>query len=86
MATEGGNSFRNRVYALKEHYGDENALLAVRPSPVDMFNSDVDLPTLENLCNEIRDEKGEIALIVVDTLSRAMAGRMKTRRKTCRNS
>ena len=74
MATEGGNSFRNRVYALKDHYGDENALLAVRPSPVDMFNSDVDLPTLENLCSEIRDEKGEIALIVVDTLSRAMAG------------
>ena len=74
LATEGGNSFRNRVFALKEHYGDENALLAVRPSPVDLFNTEVDLPTLEKLCDEIRDERGEIAMIVVDTLSRAMAG------------
>lgn len=74
MATEGGNAFRNRVYALQKKYGYDSPALAVRPAPVDLFNQSVDLPTVEKLCREIEAERGKLKLIVVDTLSRAMAG------------
>lgn len=74
LATEGGNAFRNRVYALQNHYGAENVPLAVRPSPVDLLHPEADLPRLGTLCKEIEATHGKLALIVVDTLSRAIAG------------
>lgn len=74
LATEGGNAFRNRVYALQEEYGADNVPLAVRPSPVNLLNPEADLPALGQLCKEIEDTHGKLALIVVDTLSRAIAG------------
>jgi hypothetical protein len=74
LATEGGNAFRNRVYALQSEYGAENVPLAVRPSPVNLLNPEADLPALGALCNEIEQQHGKLALIVVDTLSRAIAG------------
>ena len=74
MATEGGNAFRNRVYALNKKYGYEGVPLAVRPAPVDLYNETVDMPTIERLCAEIGTERGKLRMIVVDTLSRAMAG------------
>ena len=74
LATEGGNAFRNRVYALQNEYGADNVPLAVRPSPVNLLNPEADLPALGALCKEIEDAHGKLALIVVDTLSRAIAG------------
>lgn len=74
LATEGGNAFRNRVYALQQEYGAENVPLAVRPSPVNLLNPEADLPALGALCKEIEEQHGKLALIVVDTLSRAIAG------------
>ena len=74
LATEGGNAFRNRVYALQQEYSAPNVPLAVRPSPVNLLNPEADLPALGRLCSEIEAEHGKLALIVVDTLSRAIAG------------
>ena len=74
LATEGGNAFRNRVYALQNEYAADNVPLAVRPSPVNLLNPEADLPKLGALCKEIEDQYGKLALIVVDTLSRAIAG------------
>ena len=74
LATEGGNAFRNRVYALQQEYGADNVPLAVRPSPVNLLRPDADLPALGALCGEIEAQYGKLALIVVDTLSRAIAG------------
>lgn len=74
LATEGGNAFRNRVYALQSEYGAENVPLAIRPSPVDLLHPEADLPALGQLCKEIEATHGKLALIVVDTLSRAIAG------------
>jgi hypothetical protein len=74
LATEGGNAFRNRVYALQQEYGAPDVPLAVRPSPVNLLNPEADLPALGRLCSEIEAEHGKLALIVVDTLSRAIAG------------
>ena len=74
LATEGGNAFRNRVYALREAKGVSDAPLLVRPSPIDLLRAEVDMPALMELCNEVKADHGQIAMIVVDTLSRAMAG------------
>ena len=74
LATEGGNAFRNRVYALKETKGVDRAPLVVRPSPIDLLRAEVDLPALAELCKEVTQVYGKIEMIVVDTLSRAMAG------------
>ena len=74
LATEGGQAFRNRVYALKQVKGVDDAPLFVRPSPIDLLRAEVDLPALTELIKEITERAGEPALIVVDTLSRAMAG------------
>lgn len=75
LATEGGNAFHNRVVALRQEYGIPDAALAVRPSPVDLLRPEVDLAELIELCKEIEQERGSpVSLIVIDTLSRAMAG------------
>ena len=74
LAAEGGNAYRNRVYALQAEYGAENVPLAVRASPVNLLNPQADMPELGALCKEIEQTHGKLALIVIDTLSRAMAG------------
>lgn len=76
LATEGGLTFHNRVYALgKFKYHETNIPLYVRPAPVDLLRPEVDMKELGMLCNEIVDETQQpISMIVVDTLSRAMAG------------
>ena len=74
LATEGGQAFKNRVYALRKNKGVSDAPLYVRPSPIDLLRAEVDLPALSELIKEITAKSGEIAMIVVDTLSRAMAG------------
>ena len=74
LATEGGNAFRNRVYALHKLYNASNVPLAVRASPVNLLNPEADMPELGALCKEIEQQHGKLSLIVIDTLSRAMAG------------
>ena len=74
LATEGGTAFRNRVYALRNDRGITDAPLIVRPSPIDLLRAEVDLPALSELIKEITEQYGEIEMICVDTLSRAMAG------------
>jgi hypothetical protein len=56
-------------------YGIFEAPLAVRPSPVDLLRPEADLASLIELCKQIEADMGEpLAMIVIDTLSRAMAG------------
>ena len=74
LATEGGNAFRNRVYALHKQYAAGDVPLAVRASPVNLLNPEADMPELGALCKEIEEQHGKLSLIVIDTLSRAMAG------------
>jgi len=75
LATEGGNAFQNRVVALRKEYGVDDVPLAVRPSPVDLLHPEADLAQLIELCKSIEAGLGEpIGVIIVDTLSRAMAG------------
>jgi hypothetical protein len=74
LATEGGVAFKNRAYAVGKKYGVTDVPLAIRPSPVNLLDPNADLPRLEKLIASIQAKYGPIALIVVDTLSRAMAG------------
>ena len=75
LATEGGNAFQSRCVALRKQYGITDAPLAVRPSPVDLLRPEADLAGLIELCKQIEADKGEpLSMIVIDTLSRAMAG------------
>lgn len=75
LATEGGNAFQSRCVALRKQYGITDAPLAVRPSPVDLLRPEADLASLIELCRSIEADMGEpLAMIVIDTLSRAMAG------------
>ena len=74
LATEGGMAFHNRVWALKQQYGITDVPLAIRPAPVDLLRPQESLPELLELIAEIKAEHGEVAMIVVDTVSRSMAG------------
>ena len=75
LATEGGNAFHNRVVALRDEYKKTGVALAVRPSPIDLLRPEADLAKLIELCGSIEAKVGApLSMIVVDTLSRAMAG------------
>ena len=76
LATEGGMAFHNRVVALRERYPEygDNVPLAVRPSPVNLLDPNADMAKLEKLAQMITKQYGQLKMIVVDTLSRSMAG------------
>lgn len=74
LALEGGFGMNNRLYALQQKYQCENVPLAVRRAPLDMLNSEEDLQILAAMIQEIEAQYGKLAMIVVDTLSRALAG------------
>lgn len=75
LATEGGSSFHNRIYALAQKYERTDVPLYIRPSPVDLLRPNADLAEIIALVAEIKEASGqECVQIVVDTVSRAMAG------------
>jgi hypothetical protein len=74
LATEGGRSLEARIIPLREKHGRTGIPMAVKTSPVNLLDPKVDIANLRDLLNEIEQEHGKLALIVIDTLSRAMAG------------
>lgn len=74
LAAEGGNGYHSRVFALRRRYAVDGAKLLTRPAPINFLRPDADLPVIAKLCADVAAEHGPIAMIVVDTLSRAMAG------------
>lgn len=76
-ALEGGIGFRNRVYAWKLAHGlDDKAIpFAAIPSSINLLHPDADTPKLIASVNFAAQRlEMPVKLIVVDTLSRAMAG------------
>lgn len=75
IAAEGGTGIRKRIAALKRHYGGEKVPFVLVPCPVNMLNGKADMPQLLALIREAEGRHGEKAtLVVIDTLSRALAG------------
>ena len=77
LATEGGLSFANRLVALREKYPEhENVKLAIRPSPINLFNAEEDIAKVEALIAAINKKHGQVRMLVIDTLARATQGQM----------
>lgn len=75
VAAEGGSSARNRIAALKQHYSTEKAPFYLVPCPVDLLRTDADTkPLIEMIAQIAKEQARPISLIVIDTLSRALAG------------
>lgn len=76
VVAEGGRGINKRIAALKKHYSPAGKPpLDIVPCPVDMRSSDADVKRIVKLAIEAAEAHGlQVVLIVVDTLSRALAG------------
>jgi len=70
IATEGGRGARRRLLALARETGNSDAPFHLLPTGVDLFRDGADLePLIAGIL-----ECGHVGLVVIDTLSRALAG------------
>lgn len=76
VAAEGGPGTHNRITALKHHYGaTDDFPLALVPCPVDLVKKNADTkPLIELIDQAASDFEQTPAMVVIDTLARAMAG------------
>lgn len=75
IAAEGGRSAENRFTALRQHYQPTTPPpLALMPCPINLFNSKKQLQEIITLIRQAEKEKEPIRLLIIDTLSRALAG------------
>lgn len=74
-ALEGGHGTKNRIAAFKKHYNIIQEIpLAVIPSSINFLDADNDIQYLINTIEEAKQRLGDVKLIVIDTLARAMSG------------
>jgi len=76
LATEGGRAFENRLFALHKKHGFNDVSLAVRPSPINLYDADEDIAKVEAIMAEIGKRMEPVTVLVIDTLARATAGQM----------
>jgi putative DNA primase/helicase len=73
IAAEAPRSVEDRVWAWRKHHSVVHMPLVVVRSPVDLLRGG-DVETVIGLIKQIIAERGHIALVVIDTLARAMVG------------
>lgn len=74
VASEGGPGFFKRIEALKRHHGGKDVPFFTVPCLVDLYADTGSTGPLVKLVREIEAIAGKVALIVIDTLARAMGG------------
>lgn len=77
LALEGGHGIRNRIAAFRAHYGLDDAIIpfAFTTTAVNLLNPDADrADVIETIRQAKKRIEMPVRLVVVDTLSRAMAG------------
>lgn len=75
LAAEGGRGVLNRISALKLEHGVCDVPLAVKRAGMDLLHDQADLQHITELAQEVKARKPDAPLvIVIDTLSRIMAG------------
>jgi archaellum biogenesis ATPase FlaH len=74
IAAEGSRGVRKRILALRKHYAIDDAPLGLVPCAVDLSGQGADVEPLLTLIAEYEPRIGRPVLIVVDTLSRVLAG------------
>lgn len=72
VAAEAPESVKRRLWAWKAHHGVDRLPVMVVQSAVDLLNGDAD--ALVALVARVARDHGRVALVVVDTLARAMTG------------
>ena len=72
IAAESPESVKRRVWAWKRHHGVEYLPLLIVQTSVDMLNGST--ADLVELVTTVTTEHGHVAMVVVDTLARAMIG------------
>lgn len=74
---EGGVGFKNRVAAWRRHHGLEDASIpfVAIPAGLNLLDPEADTPRLIETINAVAADLGvPVVLVVIDTLSRALAG------------
>ena len=75
LAAEGGRGAANRIVAMRQAHGVCDVPLALRRAGMDLLHSQADLQTVADLAAMVKAKApGLPLLIVIDTLSRIMAG------------
>lgn len=77
LSLEGSQGIRNRLAAFRQHHGIDGQQIpfVAMPQPVNLLNEDADVQAVIELVHHIATETGmHVAMVIVDTLSRAMAG------------
>lgn len=76
VALEGSFGLSNRIFAFKKENMilQDNMPLAVVPNQVDFLDPRGNIAEFIEVVEEIKEQVGEVKLIVIDTLARAMAG------------
>lgn len=77
LSLEGAMGIRNRLSAFRAHHelaGEQLPFVAM-PQPVNLLNEDADVRAVIELVHHVEISTGmPVAMVIVDTLSRAMAG------------
>lgn len=73
LAAEGGNGIANRIVGLRKANGVVDVPLALRRAGLDLLHPDADTTRVITLAEEVA-RRAPLKLIVIDTLSRVMAG------------
>lgn len=73
IAAEGGNGIANRIVGLRRTSGVIDVPLALRRAGLDLLHPEADTNRVIRLAEEVA-ERAPLKLIVIDTLSRVMAG------------
>lgn len=71
---EGVTGLKKRVVAFRNHYGVNPDGFVMVPCHVDFMDPAGNINEFVGLLNKIKQEVGDIGLIVIDTLARAMSG------------
>lgn len=77
LSLEGAMGIRNRLSAFRAHHelGSEQLPFVAMPQPVNLLNEDADVRAVIELVHHVEVSAGiPVSLVIVDTLSRAMAG------------
>src|SRR4051794_902300 len=72
VAAEAPQSVKRRIWAWKRHYKVEQLPALVIQSSVNLLDGDAD--SIAELVGQVASDHGRVALVVVDTLARSMAG------------
>jgi RecA-family ATPase len=73
LAAEGGNGAANRIAGLRQHFGAKGVPLALRRAGLDLLDPNADTEHVITIASDI-SARQPIVLIVIDTLSRVLAG------------